>query len=305
MVISFSTIFKSFSKDTRSGVFGLQSLPGLGGLARFLAGVYLVYSLGILQAIYLELERARLDIMYSAHSIDYVEERMGVATSNIIYSMESSLVPLIIIALIWIIGGILLASGWDHLRSRWSTRIKLLYSFTVFAIYTILALAILYPALKLFGVLEHLSSIKLVDVLRPLGETPIVPYIYALPLILPLVRSILVAKYGGAGKIAGAFLVLGSILYLLGAYNVYQAIRPFTVIREHWTKLISMGLTEEGLIELSIVTLETSQLMVLRVIELVKVLALASLLYGLAFIIMSKRVQEVLGDLARVLRGKE
>ena len=282
----------------------MQSLSGLGGLARFLAGVYLVYFLGVFQAVYLELERASFDVRYNAYNIDYVGERLNVATANIINSLESSLAPLAIIALVWIIGGILLASGWDHLRFKWPGRIRLLYSFTVYAIYAILALAILYPALKVFGALEHLGSMELVEAIRPLGETFIVPHAYALPLILPLVRSILVVRYSEVGRVAGALLILGSILYLVGAYNVYQAIKPFTVIREHWTKLTSTGFTEEGLIELSIVTLETSQLMILRVIELVKVLALASLLYGLAFITMNRRVQETLGGLAKTLKER-
>jgi hypothetical protein len=112
------------------------------------------------------------------------------------------------------------------------------------------------------------------------------------------VRSILAVRYSEVGRVAGALLILGSILYLVGAYNIYQAVKPFTVIKEHWANLTSTGFTEEGLIEL-IVTLETSQLMMLRVIELVKILALASLLYGLAFITMSRRVQEILGALAK------
>jgi hypothetical protein len=113
-----------------------------------------------------------------------------------------------------------------------------------------------------------------------------------------------VVRYSGVGRVAGALLILGSILYLVGAYNVYRAIKPFTVIREHWTELTSIGFTEEGLIELSIVTLETSQLVMLRVVELVKVLALASLLYGLAFITMNRRVQETLVGLAKTLKER-
>jgi len=69
----------------------LQSLSGLGGLARFLAGVYLVYFLGVFQAVYLELERASFDVRYNAYNIDYVGERLNVATANIINSLESSL----------------------------------------------------------------------------------------------------------------------------------------------------------------------------------------------------------------------
>ncbi len=117
-------------------------------------------------------------------------------------------------------------------------------------------------------------------------------------------RSTLAVRYSEVGRVAGALLILGSILYMVGAYNVYQAIKPFTVIREHWANLTSTGFTEEGLIELSIVTLETSQLTILRVIELVKVLALASLLYGLAFITMNRRVQETLGGLAKTLKER-
>jgi hypothetical protein len=71
----------------------LQSLSGLGGLARFLAGVYLVYFLGVFQAVYLELERASFDVRYNAYNIDYVGERLNVATANIINSLESSLAP--------------------------------------------------------------------------------------------------------------------------------------------------------------------------------------------------------------------
>gem|GEM_PF-934344 len=280
----------------------MWSLPGLGGFARFLVGVYLIYFLGVLQAVYVELEGAALDVRHYAHNVDYVGERLNMAVSNIVYSLESSLALLAVIALVWVIGGILLASGWDRLRSRWPSRINLLYSLAVFATYAILALAILYPAVKAFGLLERVGSLEPVDVLRPLGETLIVPYAYALPLALPLLRSLLAVRYSGVGRIAGALLVLGSILYLLGAYNVYMAIRPFTVIREHWAELVSKGLTEEGLVELSVVTLETSQLMVLRVTELVKVLALASLIYSLAFITMSRRVQEVFEGVARTLR---
>jgi len=46
--------------------------------------------------------------------------------------------------------------------SRWPGRVRLLYSLTVYATYTILALAILYPALKLYGLLERLNSMELV-----------------------------------------------------------------------------------------------------------------------------------------------
>ncbi len=281
----------------------MRQLLGLGGLARFLAGVYLLYFLGVLQTIYLELESASLDIGYNA-SIDYVGERLNVAVANIIYALEGSLAPLAVIVLVWIIGGLLLAYEWDHLRSKWPRRVRLLYSLLVFATYAILVLATLDPTLKVFRLLERQSSMGLVKALEPLGETLIVPHAYALPLMLPLVRSVLAVRYSGTGRIAGSLLILGSILYLVGAYNVYQAIRPFTVIRERWAELASTGFTEEGLVELSIIVLETSQLTMLRVIELVKVLAIASLLYGLAFMLMSRRVQKALEGLARTLRTR-
>lgn len=67
--------------------------PKLRGLAKFLAGVYLVYFLGVLQAVYLELERAGFDVRYGAHSLDYVGDRLNVAVANVMNSLEGSLAP--------------------------------------------------------------------------------------------------------------------------------------------------------------------------------------------------------------------
>lgn len=255
-------------------------LSSLGGIIRFTAGIYIVYFLGLLELIYMRLGEAR-ELVGKSETLSDVEAVLDVTTSDVMTIISSNLTPLGIAALAWIIGGLMLSTGWDEIRSKWPGRVKLLYSILVYAVYALLVLSIAYPALRAVGsagVVEAMSRS-----MESTWSLLILQYAFALPLTLPLVRALLAVRYSSMKGLAGALLVLGGVIYLVGAYQVYSAIRPFSVVREHLHEIISSGLTDRGLMELTIVTLEVSQLTILRVNELVKILALASLLYGLAF----------------------
>ncbi|MEN2999484.1 MAG: hypothetical protein ABDH61_02785 [Acidilobaceae archaeon] len=278
----------------------MSLLGAAGGILKFLAGMALIYYVAIFAYAASELSSAKEEVSSATNVVAATEVLRR--TLNDVYSFVNlNVYAIIIVCLLWIVGTSLLARSWDSVTEKWPRRAKIAYAAAAVLTGLMVFLASAYLARPfLLQILEGRREVE--EVMRYFAELELswaLPYLFASPLLLPVLRGLLTFLYPAGGTWVGAaFLLLGGLTYSIGIFQVYRIFRPLQELREELSQAFSEQLTEFQVVKLLESSLASLEIMVNRTEGLVLVVSLASLFYGIGFLLLDKKL------LARAV-GKE
>lgn len=252
----------------------------LGGLLK-LGGGAVVYLSGIFERVEAPLLAAKEGVAASATADEAIAEiEKGIADLRGV--LEESLPYFAAFALLWLSGQILLASAWDSYTSSWPRRAKIAYGALVYVASVAFFVALIYSLSPLLGG----SYAEMVRALGDLRLAAALPYIFPLPLLLPVARGLIalfLASKGAEQRAAAIAFTLGGVAYIAGAYAAYSALSQANSLRGEIGRLVSAELTEESALRALLLAIEAMVVMLARLELIIFAAAIASGIYAIGF----------------------
>lgn len=261
----------------------------VGGLLRAAAAGYLLAG-GLLLPRFEELIEGFKTSVETAVDADAILTALQQYAASAVDLMGELAQPLLIVVVLWIFGGHLLSRAWSDLDRDWPRLAR--WGFKLLGlVFMLLALVGLVIPARFFiqALIGGLG--ELLDYLNIPLLAQAAPFLIILPLTLPVFKALITLKYTqGRGRLGSLLLVAGGLLYVVAAYQVYNAYRLGNAIVGHVQALMVQGLQAEAVLrEASLTLADMGLLMIGRLEGLLTAIVGASVLYALGFALHKPR----------------
>ncbi|BAN90125.1 hypothetical protein [Aeropyrum camini] len=288
MVKLFSRSSQEKSSKPRTPIT-LGWLGFIGGLLKVVSALYLVFILGLfssVKSVLASAERLALQLE-SQGGFEPGDAAALVAyiTGGLRSILAGNALGIAAALFLWILGTILFSREWERIAGYWPSIAR-----RAFHLFTWLSRLGALAAGVVTGLILSRLSGDMSSIAAGVRLSYIVATLYLLPLLPPVVYSLLSLKYPPPSSRAGVLLLLaGAVLYVYSMYSVIQAFRPLSAVAGPLEEVLRGGLNQHSEAELVNGFIEALRILMDRVRNTLIALALASAFYTLGFAVIGFR----------------
>ncbi|MCE4603087.1 MAG: hypothetical protein F7B18_07880 [Desulfurococcales archaeon] len=253
----------------------------VGGVFRVAAGIYLLYISHVIPRLGELLAQARGGVE-AAGGLEDLASGLWRAASSGIDLLAGGLPGILLAILLWVLGGVLLNSGWGRLSRLWPGWVRAAFRILDIILGVVLIIGLLYPLRILYliasnaGIEEILPSARLLILL------------YIAPLTLPILKALATLYYSQGGRWSRAgilLLALGGAIYLYTMYLVYTAFNPIHAIIVHINTMPAQPGLEQAR-QIALAGIDALTILLERTRTIIQALTIASILYTIGFLLI-------------------